>query len=149
VPSTGKSALATLHVDSPSTKQARIIPSMSLACRLSVPFRSEGTIVSVVNEDAPTQISITFDDAPTSATGIIVIVVPLPREFDQRQSIPFRIMTIDEAYDRYKLDASISIIIEGDVCRPEQIQITAAPHFHLFDAPVPGKSLVHFQDHFL
>ena len=34
--------------------------------------------------------------------------------------------------------------IEGDVRRPEQVQIIAAPQFHLFDTPQPFKSLVHY-----
>jgi len=113
------------------------------------PYCREGTVVSVVNEDAPAQFAITLDNGPTPAAGVTVIIMPLPGKLDEWQAIPFRKIAVDESDDRYKLDASISIIIEGDVCRPEQIQIIAAPHFHLFNAPVPGKSPVYFQGHLL
>ena len=73
----------TLPVDIPNAKQARIMRSIWLACRLSVPFRSEGTIVSVVNEDTPAQFAITLDNGPASTTGVIVIIMPLPGKLDE------------------------------------------------------------------
>jgi hypothetical protein len=57
--------------------------SIWLACRLSVPFRSEGTIVSVMNEYAPAQFAITFDNGPTPATRVTAIIMPLPRKLDE------------------------------------------------------------------
>ncbi len=57
--------------------------SMWLACRLSVPFRSEGTVVSVMNEDAPAQFAITLDNGPASTAGVTVIIMPLPGKLEE------------------------------------------------------------------
>jgi len=57
-------------------------PGYATSVRPLFSFCCEGTIVSTVNENAPTQFAIAFYDAPASATGVIVIVVSLPREFD-------------------------------------------------------------------
>ena len=57
-------------------------PPYCFALRLSVPFRCEGTVVRAVNENAPAQFAITFDNGPASATGVIAIIMPLPRKLD-------------------------------------------------------------------
>ena len=57
--------------------------SIWLACRLSFPFRREGTIVSVMNEVAPAQFAITLDNGPASTAGVIVIIMPLPGKLDE------------------------------------------------------------------
>jgi len=49
-------------------------------------------------------------------------------------------MAVYETYNCDELEASEPVIIEGDIRQPEQIQIIAAPHFHLFDVPGTGKS---------
>ena len=54
------------------------------------PYCREGTVVSVVNEDAPAQFAITLDNGPTPAAGVTVIIMPLPGKLDEWQAIPFR-----------------------------------------------------------
>ncbi len=77
--------------------------------------RNEPTIVSLVNEDPPTQFSITFDNAPTPAAGVIAIIVSLPRELDQGHPITLREMAVDKSYNCNKLEASEAIVVEGDI----------------------------------
>jgi hypothetical protein len=94
-------------------------------CSPLFPFRCEGTIVTVVNENASTQLAIVLDNAPASPARVLAIIMTLPTELDERFPISLRKLAVGEAHDRYKLEASKLIVIEGDIGGTEQVQIIA------------------------